>query len=260
MLMNSLKLGRMAGIDVYLHPTFLLILLWQGMTSPGSLGLFVSAFACVLLHEFGHALMARRFGIGTEDITLYPIGGVARLRRMPRAPGVELLVALAGPAVNVAIAATLFLSMIVGMFAVDGFFMNLLLINIILAVFNLIPAFPMDGGRVLRALLSPWLGRLRATTIAANVGRGLAVLFGGYCLVNGMWLQVALCAFVAIAAAAELARVESEENGRPGNGDRFDDRRSGDWSAPRGFRWAYRGEGVWQLAPISVGEGDRRWR
>src|SRR5258705_11691152 len=98
----SWKLGRVAGIDVFLHPTFLLLLAYVGMHQ-GGIGsnlLVSSVFGCVLLHELGHALMARRFGIETEDITLYPIGGVARLRRMPRAPGAELLIALAGPAVN----------------------------------------------------------------------------------------------------------------------------------------------------------------
>ena len=102
----SWKLGRVAGIDVFVHPTFLLVLLFPGVLTGGLLHavlLVLSVFGCVLLHELGHALMARRFGIETEDITLYPIGGVARLRRMPRAPGAELLIALAGPAVNFAI-------------------------------------------------------------------------------------------------------------------------------------------------------------
>src|SRR3954471_21465446 len=105
----SWKLGRVAGIDVFLHPTFLLLLAYVGMLQGGmgSILLVSAAFGCVLLHELGHALMARGFGIGTEDITLYPIGGVARLRRMPKAPGAELLIALAGPAVNVVIAVAL---------------------------------------------------------------------------------------------------------------------------------------------------------
>src|SRR3954454_2838628 len=114
----SWKLGRVAGIDVFLHPTFLLLLAFVGMRQ-GGLGsiLLVSAvFGCVLLHELGHALMARRFGIATEDITLYPIGGVARLRRMPRAPGAELAIALAGPAVNVAIALVVAAALLLGLF------------------------------------------------------------------------------------------------------------------------------------------------
>src|SRR4051812_3502835 len=101
----SWKLGRVAGIDVYLHPTFLFIPAYAGLTQGGApaMAFVLAAFGCVLLHELGHALMARQFGIGTEDITLYPIGGVARLRRMPRSPGAELLIALAGPAVNLLI-------------------------------------------------------------------------------------------------------------------------------------------------------------
>src|SRR5258708_7086735 len=96
------KLGRFAGIDVFLHPTFLLILLFPIVTQGGPAGLLLvlSAFGCVLLHEFGHALTARQFGIGTSKITLYPIGGVAQLTRMPRSPGAEILISLAGPAVN----------------------------------------------------------------------------------------------------------------------------------------------------------------
>src|SRR4051812_12339213 len=106
---TSWKIGKVAGIDVFLHPTFLLLLAYVGVVQGGIVSiLLVSAvFGCVLLHELGHALMARRFGIETEDITLYPIGGVARLRRMPRAPGAELLIALAGPAVNVLIVVAL---------------------------------------------------------------------------------------------------------------------------------------------------------
>src|SRR3954468_7031333 len=105
----SWKLGRVAGIDLFLHPTFLILLAYVGATQRGleSILLVSAVFGCVLLHELGHALMARQFGIETEDITLYPIGGVARLQRMPRAPGAELLIALAGPAVNVLIVAAL---------------------------------------------------------------------------------------------------------------------------------------------------------
>src|SRR3954470_3347793 len=140
----SWKLGRVAGIDLFLHPTFLLVFLFTG----GMPVLFVAAlFGCVLLHELGHALMARRFGIQTEDITLYPIGGVARLRRMPRAPGAELLIALAGPAVNFAIVGFLtvlgmvgFESLVAGTF-VENLFGELVTVNLILGLFNLLPAF-----------------------------------------------------------------------------------------------------------------------
>ena len=130
--------------------------------------------------------MARRYGIETVDITLYPIGGVARLTRMPRAPGAELMIALAGPAVNFAIVAVLVGLLAIGLpgpeSLLGGFFVFLVLMNLVLGLFNLIPAFPMDGGRVLRALLSGWLGRVRATTVAATIGRALAVVFGVYSL------------------------------------------------------------------------------
>src|SRR5215204_2537034 len=148
----SWKLGRVAGIDVFLHPTFLLIPAYAGMYQGGAwaIAFVLAAFGCVLLHELGHALMAKRYGIETEDITLYPIGGVARLRRMPRSPGAELAIALAGPAVNVAIAAALGLAWGVGLFGGPGdrdlvghFAMSLLAVNVVLAGFNLIPAFPM---------------------------------------------------------------------------------------------------------------------
>src|SRR4051812_13845565 len=150
----SWKLGRVAGIDLFLHPTFLILLAYAGLFWGGlEAVLLVSAlFGCVLLHELGHALMARRFGIQTADITLYPIGGVARLLRLPRAPGAELLIALAGPAVNVAIALVLGAVLALGgggagptdlMASRLGF---LAVMNLILAGFNMIPAFPMDGG------------------------------------------------------------------------------------------------------------------
>lgn len=258
----SWKLGRVAGIDVFVHPTFLLVLAMPHVLSGGafSLALVLAAFGCVLLHEFGHALMARRFGIDTMDITLYPIGGVARLARMPRSPGAELMIALAGPAVNVALVAALAGLSALGMFeeapVLASFAASLLLVNLFLGAFNLIPAFPMDGGRVLRALLSPAFGRSRATSIAAGLGQTLAIVFGIYSLLNGMIFQVFLAAFVYLAAGAERARVIAEERLRTyGDG-------SGVWVAPPGFRWVQRGNGVWQLAPIVVmmnGGGGPRW-
>src|SRR5262249_53034754 len=216
-------------------------------------------FGCVLLHELGHALTARRFGIGTADITLYPFGGVARLERMPRAPGAELLIALAGPAVNVALAGALLAFQWVsggwGLWeswaTADFFVSSLITINLGLALFNLIPAFPMDGGRVLRALLSGWLGRLRATEVAATLGQALALIFGVYCLLHGALIYVFLAGFLFLAAPAELshARGERERRGRDGT-----------WTAPRGYRWVSRGPGLWQLAPIVIPASDRSWR
>jgi Zn-dependent protease len=255
----SWKLGRVAGIDVYLHPTFLLVLLFPGVLSGGLLSvlLVLAVFGCVLLHEFGHALMARRFGIETEDITLYPIGGVARLQRMPRAPGAELLIALAGPAVNFVIVGAL---AVLGLLGLDqlfvgtglGIFLSLLLtINLTLGLFNLIPAFPMDGGRVLRAVLSGWLSRAQATSIAATIGRTLAILFGIYGILmlpsTHNPIPVALAAFIYFAARAEEIQVLHEERRR-----RYPVQEQGIWVAPPGYRWVHQGNGTWQLAPVGV--------
>jgi len=190
----SLKLGKIAGIDVYLHWTFFLLLglvffsdLGQGTGVPAAIQavLFVLAlFACIVLHELGHALAARRYGIPTRDITLLPIGGVARLERMPRDPKQELWVAVAGPLVNVAIAICLVVTLSVIRFGrigvlapISGFLWPLLLMNLFLVAFNMLPAFPMDGGRVLRALLACKLEYVRATRIAARIGQAMALLF-----------------------------------------------------------------------------------
>lgn len=192
----SLKLGKLFGIDVYVHFTFLLLLAFLGFVywratqnvaaTLQGVAFIIALFGCVVLHELGHALMARRYGIKTRDITLLPIGGIARLEKMPEQAMHEFWVAVAGPAVNVVIAAVLF----VGLAATGGFtpveeitvtsgsfWQQLMVLNIVLVAFNLLPAFPMDGGRVLRALLSTRLGRRRATVIASNVGQGMAILF-----------------------------------------------------------------------------------
>jgi Zn-dependent protease len=253
---TSWKLGRVAGIDIYLHSTFLLLVIWI-LAEGGDLlrlGLVAAVFACVLLHELGHALTARQFGIETEDITLYPIGGVARLQRIPRSPGAEIVIALAGPAVNVAIVGGLAALGALGVARGPAaeFGLILLFANMLLAGFNLIPAFPMDGGRVFRALLSPWLGRLPATAIAAGVGRFLAVAFGLFCVWNALWPQVALAVFIYLAAGAELAAVRYEESRR-----RYDGGDQGHNVAPPGYHWVSRGPGVWQLVPIRVTWNDR---
>jgi Zn-dependent protease len=272
----SWKLGRVAGINVYLHPTFLLLLAFIGYGGAGQRGpadvvLVLATFFCVLLHEFGHALTARRFGIETEDITLYPIGGVARLRRMPKAPGAELLIALAGPAVNALIVIALglvhwfaFGGSLVTSSPLDLFIVELIVINAVLGIFNLIPAFPMDGGRVLRALLSGWLGRARATMIAAGLGRGLALLFGLYSLSNLLGtsdptylVHMVLAWFIYMAAGAELARVLDEERPREFYYTTTHDG-EGIWTAPPGFHWVSQGNGVWQLVPIVVGSRESR--
>ncbi len=265
----SWKLGRVAGIDVFLHPSLFILLAFFAPGGLESVLLVSAAFGCVLLHELGHALMARGFGIGTEDITLYMIGGVARLRRMPKAPGAELLIALAGPAVNVAIAlalgALLWLGLLGGSsdLPAHSFAFSLLGINVGLALFNLVPAFPMDGGRIFRALMSGLIGRERATMIAAGLGRGLALAFGFYQLINNptfpdVLILLFLAAFVYMAAGAELEQVLAEGRRR--------ERREDDddmWTAPPGFFWVSRGNGVWQLAPIpahSSGGSRSPWR
>jgi Zn-dependent protease len=250
----SWKLGRFAGIDVFLHPTLLLILFLPTVTQGGPVGLLlvVSAFACILLHEFGHALTAQRFGIGTSDITLYPIGGVARLNRIPRSPGAELLITLAGPAVNFAIAVGLMGLSLLGVFEVLGgtverFVANLIYFNVGVALFNMIPAFPMDGGRVFRALLSGWLGRARATEVAAGLGQFLAVCFGVFCLFHGMLPELFIAVFIFLAARGELAGVMADEARRQMPRDS-----QGMWFAPHGYRWVQGKSGAWQAVPILV--------
>jgi len=248
----SWNLGKVAGIDLFLHPSALLLFFFASGVMPTTLGtvaFVVALLGSIVLHELGHALMARRYGIGTEDITLYVFGGVARLRRMPRSAGPELLIALAGPAVNLAIIAVL--AVTIGLAHAAGLPTMLLEVvqslNAILALFNLLPIFPMDGGRVLRALLSTWLGRVRATEAAATIGQAVAVIGGIAALGAGNWNLALLAAFIFFAAGMERAQVLAE--GRPrGVAGGFDDVPA----PPVGFRWASRGDGVWRLVPIMV--------
>jgi Zn-dependent protease/CBS domain-containing protein len=219
----SLRILRIAGIDIYVHATFPLLLLWAGYESYSArhqmsdattgILLVMTLFVIVVLHELGHALTARRFGIRTQDITLLPIGGMARLERIPEDPEQELAVAIAGPAVNVAIAVILFgiLAMSHHLVAVNiaslggGFLQEIMQLNLFMVAFNLLPAFPMDGGRVLRALLAFKLDYVRATTVAAKIGQGMAVLFGLFgMLVLGSPLLLLVAVFVWMGAAQEL--------------------------------------------------------
>ena len=189
----SLTIGRIAGTDIRLHITFLLFLAWIGFSdylaggvpaAVDSLVFLILVFLCVTLHEFGHIAMARRFGIRTPQVVLSPIGGIASLERMPEKPVQELLVAIAGPLVNVVIALLLILAfgLRLDSFSSAGFETatlaeRLLLVNVTLVLFNMIPAFPMDGGRVLRAVLAMGMGPARATAVAARIGQGFAALF-----------------------------------------------------------------------------------
>jgi len=231
----SWKVGTFSGIDVFIHASFLLIIAWVGLSywlqtrTPGGMltGILFTLilFGFVVLHEFGHALTARRYGIKTRDITLYPIGGVARLERMPDKPMQELWVALAGPAVNVVIAALLFIWLTLsGAFApmsqlsltTGPFIERLMMVNISLVLFNLIPAFPMDGGRVLRSLLALRLEYTQATNIAAMVGQGFALLFGFVGLfVNPALLIIAFFVWIGAAQEASMVKMKSALEGNP---------------------------------------------
>jgi Zn-dependent protease len=222
----SFKLGRLLGVDVYVHFTFLLLLGFVGLAhwmtgrsleaAVTGVMFFIGLFLCVLLHEYGHALAARRYGITTRDITLLPIGGLARLERMPDKPSQELVVALAGPIVNVVIAAGLFAGLhlagnwqSLGSLTTTGGSLveRLLVVNLFLVLFNLLPAFPMDGGRVLRSVLAMKMEYARATRIAARTGQGMAALFGLAGLFgNPMLLLIAV--FVWIGAGQEAAAAE----------------------------------------------------
>jgi Zn-dependent protease/predicted transcriptional regulator len=252
----SLKIGTFWKIPVFLHWSFALIFAlaaWQGFTSGSSepmkttlwlLGLFLSMFFCVVLHEYGHALMARRFGVETRDIILTPIGGIARLESMPKKPFQEFLVAIAGPAVNMVIVLILFFP-VTHLLETDGltlireigiglkaaflgtesventgdssmdlgeswpyFLFALLFINCSLIVFNMIPAFPMDGGRVFRSLLAMRIGQLKATRIAAFVGQIFAVIFIGFGLWKGSFMMSLIGLFVFNTARGEYRMVE----------------------------------------------------
>jgi Zn-dependent protease/CBS domain-containing protein len=227
----SWRIGRIAGIDVYVHPTFLLLLVWVALAhyfahndlleALYGLVFILALFGIVVLHELGHALTARRYGIRTRDITLLPIGGVARLERIPEDPWQELVVAVAGPAVNVVMAAGIYLGLVLArglslspadsaLRVGGGFVQQLFWVNVALVVFNLVPAFPMDGGRVLRALLAMRLDYVRATQTAASIGQVFALMFGLLGLFyNPFLLFIALFVWLAGAQEAGLVMMRS---------------------------------------------------
>ncbi len=228
---QSLKLGKFFGIDLYVHGTFWLLplfVLFGDLSAGGTvataaveIAFVFTIFGCVVLHEVGHALAARAYGIGTRDITLYPVGGVASLEQMPEKPAREIAIALAGPAVNFVIVLALF----AGLFAsavlvpwsptaspdpLELFAAQVMWANLMLGVFNLLPCFPMDGGRVLRAVLATRFSRVRATEIAVGIG---AVVAGGF-VVYGIYAShftlVALAVVVWLLGQAELAGVRAQ--------------------------------------------------
>lgn len=253
---GSLKLFTWFGIPVHLHWTFGLIFLyafWLGFSNGLTLidtfwlmGFFIALFSCVLLHEYGHSLTARRYGVQTQDIILTPIGGIARLERMPEKPVQEFLVAIAGPMVNVVIALVL---LVLGWLIFQNerweifkwfleqqltfadaeetaqaiaeagiettgflFYLPVLIAtNIALVVFNLIPAFPMDGGRIFRALLAMRIGRVRATRVAAIVGQVIAVAFVGFGLYTGAFTLTLIGIFVFTTARTENNMVQLDD-------------------------------------------------
>lgn len=220
----SVSLGKVLGSEIRIHLTFFLLLVWIGVAAYNqggwpaaghNIALILSLFACVLAHEYGHALVARRYGIRTPDITLLPIGGLARLERIPKTPRKEILMALAGPAVNLVI--WLLLTVLFGAASdfsalsrsapAAGFLEQLATINLFLALFNLIPAFPMDGGRVLRASLSLIMDRVSATRLAAIAGQLVAFMLAFAGLHMGNPILVLVAFFVFVAANAESHEV-----------------------------------------------------
>lgn len=238
---GAFQIARLFGIPVQIHWTFGLMLLGiaylsysRGLDWSGTAQItlfFVALFVCVVFHEFGHALTARRFGVNTRDIILSPIGGVARLDRLPDTPFQEFLVAVAGPVVNIGIALGVLPYILlqpqtrqqlfnvfdpnsnvffIHLSFLDYFFFGIFLLNITLAGFNLLPAFPMDGGRILRALLSLRLGRIRATRLATYVGQAIAVLFILWGIFDGNLLIPFIGLFVFITAAGENRMVQMD--------------------------------------------------
>jgi stage IV sporulation protein FB len=223
----SFKIARIAGTQVRIHLTFFLLLVWVGV-SVGSasgpeaglrtVGLLLLVFLCVLLHEFGHVVAALRYGITTPKITLYPIGGIASLTRIPKRPVEELIVSLAGPLVNFVIAVVLLAisggfsapQVEAGVIAEYSMIQQLIAINLILGLFNLIPAFPMDGGRALRAILAMWMARDKATFVATRVGQSFAVAGGVLGVIAHQPILLLVSLFIFFAAGAENAVAETE--------------------------------------------------
>ena len=231
----SIPILRISGIQLRIHVTFLLLIVWVALGSASAATFVLLLFLCVVLHEFGHALAAKAYGINTPDITLLPIGGVARLERIPEEPRQELVIAAAGPAVTAIIALSLFavllarggadlgerlLAYLTGPIQGDDWVANIFKLNVYLLLFNLIPAFPMDGGRVLRALLATRLSYARATQVAATVGQAFAFLFGivGLFGIPGLYpsnpFLIFIALFVYLGASQEAALAQMRDVSR----------------------------------------------
>jgi Zn-dependent protease/CBS domain-containing protein len=230
----SLSIGRIAGTAIRVHITFLLFLVWiwfanyqtaGAAAAWNGLAFMILLFVCVLAHEFGHIFTARAFGVPTPDVTLLPIGGVARLARIPEAPGQEFLIAIAGPAVNVIIAVAL-MAFSGAHFDVQelaavgngkiGLVDRLAEVNLFLAAFNMIPAFPMDGGRVLRAALATQLGYVRATELAASIGQLVAFALGFIGLLyNPLLIFIAIFVYLAAVSEAHMVGLRAVSRGVP---------------------------------------------
>jgi Zn-dependent protease/predicted transcriptional regulator len=232
----SFRIAQVDGIDIKVHVTFFLILIlgaveWGGLTGTADGALYgvvlmVLLFTCVTLHELGHSVVAKHFGIPVRQIVLFPIGGVAYITKNPDKPLHDLLISIAGPLVNVVIALVLFIalgstggiSMLNGQGLVQefetpslqGLVLWLLAANVTLVAFNLIPAFPLDGGRAFRAILAMFMGYRRATRVASVVGQLLAIVIGIYALINGNFILALIAAYIFFGANQETATAESK--------------------------------------------------
>jgi Zn-dependent protease len=227
-LIGSWKIARLFGIDIRLHWTFfvLILIVVQRMAEP-LVGLFVilTAFVSVLLHELGHSLVARRFGIKVLDISFWPLGGMARMSEIPEEPRVEGWVAIAGPAVNFALVALAAPALVFALATdapplLQSALQAFVAINVMLGVFNLVPAFPMDGGRILRALLARKMNYVRATEIAVRAGRAVAAGMVALALLTfftqqPMYLLPLIAAFVWFAGGRELLVVRLRHGQSP---------------------------------------------
>lgn len=206
-LMQSWSVGRLAGISVQIHATLLVFLAWTLLFSGSGwwwldLAVAFGLFGSVLVHELGHALMGRAFGVGTRRIVLTPIGGVAELNSIPKSPRAEFWIALAGPLVSLSLAVVFWV-----LSPLSAAFVLLFWINLMLGLFNLVPVFPSDGGRIFRAMMSRRFGFRPGTQIAVKVGQSLAVLLGIWGLYRGQWTLPVIAVFLYWAAGAELSRL-----------------------------------------------------